>query len=130
MIRMTILASTALAVAIAFSPAQAASVLGPGAQPAAANLVHSIKTKRKEGKIKKMMHKIAKKMNGYRRHARGGRPHMAMSHGGCKQRSCTARAASAWMRAISKIALQICRRPVCSGPDSHVTKLTPARDDC
>ena len=33
MIRMTILASTALAVAIAFSPAQAASVLGPGAQP-------------------------------------------------------------------------------------------------
>src|SRR5262249_11050185 len=84
MIKRTILASTALAVAIAFSPAQAASLLGPGAQPAAANLVHSIKTKRKEGKIKKMMHKVAKKMRGHRRHARARRQHMAMSHGGCK----------------------------------------------
>jgi hypothetical protein len=84
MIKRTILASTALAVAIAFSPAQAASLLGPGAQPAAANLVHSIKTKRKEGKIKKMMHKVAKKMKGHRRHARARRQHMAMSHGGCK----------------------------------------------
>jgi hypothetical protein len=84
MIRRTILASTALAVAIAFSPAQAASLLGPGAQPAAANLVHSIKTKRKEGKIKKMMHNVAKKMKGHRHHARVRRQHMAMSHGGCK----------------------------------------------
>jgi len=58
--------------------------LGPSAQPSAANLVHSIKAKRKEGKIKKMMHKVAKKMKGYRRHARVRRQHMAMSHGGCK----------------------------------------------
>ena len=84
MIRTTILASTALAVAVAFSPAQAANLLGPSAQPAAANLVHSINAKRKEGKIKKMMHKVAKKMKGYRRHARVRHQHMAMSHGGCK----------------------------------------------
>ena len=84
MIRTTILASTALAVAIAFSPAQAASLLGPSAQPASEHLVQSIKTKRKEGKIKKMMHKVAKKMKGYRRHARARRQHVAMSHGGCK----------------------------------------------
>jgi hypothetical protein len=83
MIRTTLLAGTALAVAIAFSPAQAASLLGPGAQPAAANLVHSIKAK-KEGKIKKMLHKVAKKMKGHRHHARVRRQHMAMSHGGCK----------------------------------------------
>jgi len=87
MIRTTILAGTALAVAIAFSPAQAASLLGPGAQPAAANLVHAIKAKKegkKEGKIKKMLHKVAKKMKGHRHHARVRRQHMAMSHGGCK----------------------------------------------
>src|SRR5215467_10734973 len=84
MIRTTILAGTALAVAIAFSPAQAASLMGPGAQPAAANLVHSIKAKKKEGKIKKMLHKVARKMKGHRHHARVRRQHMAMSHGGCK----------------------------------------------
>jgi len=84
MIRSTILAGTALAVAIAFSPAQAASLMGPGAQPAAANLVHSIKAKKKEGKIKKMLHKVARKMKGHRHHARVRRQHMAMSHGGCK----------------------------------------------
>jgi len=84
MIRTTILASSALAIAIAFSPAQGASLLGPGAQPAAENLVQPIKTKRKEGKIKKMMHKVAKKLKGERHHARARRQHMAMSHGGCK----------------------------------------------
>ena len=83
MIRTTILASTALAVAVAFSPAQAANLLGPSAQPAAANLVHSIKAKRKEGKIKKMMHKMANKLKGHRRHARARREHVAMSHSGC-----------------------------------------------
>jgi len=84
MIRSTILAGAALAVASAFSPAQAASLMGPGAQPAAANLVHSIKAKKKEGKIKKMLHKVARKMKGHRHHARVRRQHMAMSHGGCK----------------------------------------------
>jgi len=103
---------------------------GQARSRAAANLVHSIKTKRKEGnnKIKKMMHKIAKKMNGYRRHARVGRQHMAMSHGGCKGAFMYRKGGSAWMRAISNIALQICRRPVRSGPDSNVTTFTPARD--
>jgi hypothetical protein len=83
MMRKTVLMGTALAVAIAFSPAQAASPFGPGAQPAAENLVHSVKTKRK-GKISKMMHKMAEKMKGHRRHARYTHKHLAMSHGGCR----------------------------------------------
>jgi hypothetical protein len=83
MIKKTVLTSTALAVAIAFSPVQAAGLSGPNAQPAAASLVHPVKAKR-EGKIKKMMHKLANKMKGHRRHARYRGKHVAMSHGGCK----------------------------------------------
>jgi hypothetical protein len=83
MIRKMCVTGTALAVIIAFSPVEAGSLLAPSSQPVAENLVQSVKMKRK-GKISKMMHKMAAKMKGHRRHARHRGRHMAMSHGGCK----------------------------------------------
>jgi len=82
MIRKTVLASTALAVMFAFTPVQAAGVFGPSSQPAAERLVQSVKEKKK-GKISRMMHKMANKLKGHRRHARARRQHAAMSHSGC-----------------------------------------------
>jgi hypothetical protein len=82
-IKKALFASTALAVALSFSPAQAAGLFAPGAQPAAQSLVQTVK-KKKEGKIKKYMHKVVKKIKGARRHAKARRQHVAMSHGGCK----------------------------------------------
>jgi hypothetical protein len=77
MIRKTVWASTALAVAITFSPVQAGSLLGPSSQPAAENLVQSVKMKRKHP-MRMTTHKMSRKMKRHRGHR------MARSHGGCK----------------------------------------------
>jgi uncharacterized low-complexity protein len=68
MIRKICLASTALAVAIAFSPVQAASLIGPSSQPAAETLVQSVKMKRKG----KMEHKGKRHRMGHRKGKRAG----------------------------------------------------------
>jgi len=65
-IRKTLIATLAVAIAIAFSPwaeLQAATFTGPGSQPGIDTLVHSVKLKRKSAKKgkKRGKHKKGKK---------------------------------------------------------------------
>jgi hypothetical protein len=67
-IRKTLVAGLALAIAVAFSPLselQAAALVGPGAQPAAENLTHVVAAKKQKGKS----HATKKH---HRMHSKGG----------------------------------------------------------
>ena len=70
-IRKTLMASVALAIAVAFSPLsdlQAATLVSPGSQPGTDNLAQSVKMKRKG----KMMHKMKHhRMGRHMRHRMG-----------------------------------------------------------
>jgi hypothetical protein len=68
-IRKTLIASLALAIAVAFSPVpelQAATLVGPGSQPETTSLVQSVKAK------KKSMKKHGKKMRKHKKGKRAG----------------------------------------------------------
>jgi hypothetical protein len=68
-VRKTLIASLALAIAVAFSPlpeVQAATLVGPGSQPETTNLVQTVKAK------KKSMKKHGKKMRKHKKGKRAG----------------------------------------------------------
>ena len=79
-IRKTLIASLAVAIAIAFSPLadlQAATLLGPASQPGTDNLAQSVKMKRK-GKM--MRHHRKHRMGRHARSKGPGRCGMNMYH--------------------------------------------------
>jgi hypothetical protein len=76
-IRKTLIAGVALAITIAFSPVQAATLVGPSSQPGSENLAQPVKMKHHR------MHRMHGMHRMHRRHMRYRRHHMAMSHRGC-----------------------------------------------